>query len=158
MYIYIYKGQIQLHNLKMQLGNLGRKWREVNIPKGACAWVKGLDIAKKNILLKKPYFSSLHFPQDLLCVFLATANNTIRKIGTPQNNFIKLLLWLFPSKLAQKNNKYCGEKPLKPQHINLVSKDWNNKDLPTLNALYYKSNIVYYGKFGKREKLYKSRF
>lgn len=37
LYIYIYKGQTQLHNLKMQLGNLGRKQREVNTPVGAFA-------------------------------------------------------------------------------------------------------------------------
>ena len=30
MYIYVYKGKIQLHKLKAQLGNLRKKRREVN--------------------------------------------------------------------------------------------------------------------------------
>lgn len=74
----------------MKLGNLGRKQREVNTPMGTYAWTKGLAkaFAKKNVPLKEPYSSSLHFPQDLLCVFLATMNNTIRKMAISQNNFI----------------------------------------------------------------------
>lgn len=76
----------------MQVGNLGRKWRKVGTPVGAYAWMKDLDFVEKNVLLKESYSRSLHFPQDLLCVFLATMKNTIRKIAILQNNFIQLLL------------------------------------------------------------------
>ena len=67
---------------------------------------------KEKYTTKRIVFQSLHFLQDLLCVFLAILDNTIRKTASHKNNFLQLPVWLFPSQLEQKNNKYYGEKIL----------------------------------------------
>lgn len=41
----------------------------------------------ESMSLKELYSNSLHFPQDLLCVFLAILNNTIRKTASHKITF-----------------------------------------------------------------------